>query len=64
MLVQIQYSDHVTKYKVYQDNELIFDCVTVNGITMWEIFDIHKMIEDDREENGDMEDSDAEISEN
>lgn len=57
MLVQIQYDEYVTKYKVYEEQEMIYELVAVNGINLWEIYDLHSELRD-------MEIGDAEISKN
>lgn len=57
MLVQIQYDDGVTKYKVFEEDEMIYELVAISGIELWEIYELH-------DELGDMEISHGEISQN
>lgn len=57
MRVQLQYDFFVTKFKVFEGGEMIYESVIKAGIDYWEIYELH-------DELRNMEISDAEISQN
>lgn len=57
MRVQLQYDFFVTKFKVFEGGEMIYESVIKAGIDYWEIYELH-------DELRIMEISDAEISQN